>query len=151
MSSHQELSFSVSELSPESLAFVRKNIDLLKKYLAKRQPASLKLGKNTEIQLPESVIALIFQALSRAADGKKIVLVEEEEEVSPEKAAEFLHVSRPFLVKKLDAGEIPFYWVGTHRRILISDLVKYKQERRQRSQEILQQMREEAEETGLYE
>jgi excisionase family DNA binding protein len=151
MSSHQELSFSVSELSPESLAFVRKNIDLLKKYLAKRQPASLKLGKNTEIQLPESVIALIFQALSRAADGKKIVLVEEEEEVSPEKAAEFLHVSRPFLVKKLDAGEIPFHWVGTHRRILISDLIKYKQERRQRSQEILQQMREEAEETGLYE
>jgi excisionase family DNA binding protein len=151
MSSHQELSFSVSELSPESLAFVRKNIDLLKKYLAKRQPASLKLGRNTEIQLPESVIALIFQALSRAADGKKIVLVEEEEEVSPGKAAEFLHVSRPFLVKKLDAGEIPFHWVGTHRRILISDLIKYKQERRQRSQEILQQMREEAEETGLYE
>jgi excisionase family DNA binding protein len=151
MSSHQELSFSVSELSPESLAFVRKNIDLLKKYLAKRQPASLKLGKNTEIQLPESVIALIFQALSRAADGKKIVLVEEEEEVSPEKAAKFLHVSRPFLVKKLDAGEIPFHWVGTHRRILISDLIKYKQERRQRSQEILRQMREEAEETGLYE
>jgi excisionase family DNA binding protein len=151
MSSHQELSFSVSELSPESLAFVRKNIDLLKKYLAKRQPASLKLGKNTEIQLPESVIALIFQALSRAADGKKIVLVEEEEEVSPEKAAEFLRVSRPFLVKKLDAGEIPFHWVGTHRRILMSDLIKYKQERRQRSQEILQQMREEAEETGLYE
>jgi excisionase family DNA binding protein len=151
MSSHQELSFSVSELSPESLAFVRKNIDLLKKYLAKRQPASLKLGKNTEIQLPESVIALIFQVLSRAADGKKIVLVEEEEEVSPEKAAEFLHVSRPFLVKKLDAGEIPFHWVGTHRRILISDLIKYKQERRQRSQEILRQLREEAEETGLYE
>lgn len=79
------------------------------------------------------------------------MIVEEDNEVSPEKAAEFLHVSRPFLVKQLDAGEIPFHMVGTHRRILMSDIIEYKRKRKERTQEILQQMREEAEELGLYE
>jgi excisionase family DNA binding protein len=71
--------------------------------------------------------------------------------VSPEKAAEFLHISRPFLVKRLDAGEIPFHMVGSRRRILISDLIECKRKRKERTQELLHQMREEAEEVGLYE
>jgi excisionase family DNA binding protein len=151
MTKPQELSFSVSDLPPESLALVRKHLALLQEYLARKQPASLKLGKGEEIPLPESLTALVMRALSSAADGKKIVLVEEDEEVSPAKAAEMLHVSRPFLVKKLDAGEIPFHWVGSHRRMLMSDLIEYKWKRRQRSLETLQEMREEAEDMGLYE
>jgi excisionase family DNA binding protein len=151
MQKPQELSFSVSDLPPESLALVRKHLALLQEYLARKQPASLKLGKGKEIPLPESLTALVIRTLCRAADGKKIVLVEEDEEVSPEKAAEVLHVSRPFLVKQLDAGELPFHWVGSHRRILMSDLIEYKRKRRQRSLETLQQMREEAEEMELYE
>jgi excisionase family DNA binding protein len=141
MNQPQELSFSVSDLPPESLALVKKHLALLQEYLARKQPASLKLGKGKEIPLPESLTALVIRALLRAADGKKIVLVEEGEEVSPEKAAEVLHVSRPFLVKRLDAGELPFHWVGSHRRILMSDLIEYKRKRRQHSLETLQQMR----------
>jgi excisionase family DNA binding protein len=151
MSDAQELIFSVSDLSPESVALIRKNLDALKEYLAQGQSPSLKVGRGKEIPLPESLINLFSQALTKAAAGKKIIIVEEDDEVSPEKAAEFLHISRPFLVKRLDAGEIPFYWVGTHRRILMSDLIEYKQKRKERSREILQQMREEAEEMGLYE
>ena len=60
-----------------------------------------------------------------------------------------LHVSRPFLVKRLEAGEMPFHWVGAHRRLLMSDLIAYKRHRRQRSLETLQQMREEAEDRML--
>lgn len=147
----QALSILVSDLPPESLALVRKHLALLQEYLARKQPASLKLGKGKEIPLPESLTALVIRALCKAADGKKIVLIEEDEEVSPENAAKVLHVSRPFLVKKLDAGELPFHWVGSHRRILMSDLIEYKRRRRQRSLETLQQMREEAEEMELYE
>ena len=66
-------------------------------------------------------------------------------------AATFLGVSRPYLVKKLEAGEIPFHWVGSHRRLLVADLIKYKQQQRQRSLAILQQMRDDAEDLGLYE
>jgi len=151
MSNTRELSFSVSDLSPESVATIRKNLDALKEYLSKGQVASIRVGKGKEIPLPESLINLFSQALTKAAAGKKVVIVEEDDEVSPEKAAEFLHVSRPFLVKQLDAGEIPFHMVGTHRRILMSDIIEYKRKRKERTREILQQMREEAEELGLYE
>ena len=151
MSNTGELSFSVSDLSPESVATIRKNLDALKEYLSKGQVASIRVGKGKEIPLPESLIDLFSQALTKAAAGKKVVIVEEDDEVSPEKAAEFLHVSRPFLVKQLDAGEIPFHMVGTHRRILMSDIIEYKRKRKERTREILQQMREEAEELGLYE
>ncbi len=151
MSKTRELSFSVSDLSPESVATIRKNLNALKEYLSKGETATIRVGKGKEIPLPESLINLFFQALTKAVAGKKVVIVEEDDEVSPEKAAEFLHVSRPFLVKQLDAGEIPFHMVGTHRRILMSDIIEYKRKRKERTREILRQMREEAEELGLYE
>jgi len=150
MRKSQEVSFSASDLPPESLALLRKHLEVLKECLTTQQPISLKL-KNKEVPLPASLATLVVQALSSIADGKRIVLVEADEEVSPEKAAEFLHVSRPFLIKRLEAGELPFHWVGSHRRILMSDLVAYKRQRRQRSLETLQQMREDAEAMGLYE
>jgi excisionase family DNA binding protein len=151
MGKPQEFSFTANDLSPESLALIRKYREVLEKCLTKKQSASLKLGHGTEIPLPESLTILLVQALARAGEGKKIVLVEETDEVSPEEAAAFLHVSRPYLVKKLDAGEMPFHWVGSHRRMLMADLLKYKQQRRQRSLETLQHLREEAEDMGLYE
>jgi excisionase family DNA binding protein len=151
MSKPQEVSFRTSDLPPKSLALIRKHREVLEQCLTKKQPASLKLGHGKEIPLPESLTILLVQALARAGEGKKIVLVEENEEASPEEAAAFLHVSRPYLVKKLEAGEIPFHWVGSHRRLLMADLVEYKRQRRQHSLDTLQQLREEAEDMGLYE
>lgn len=151
MGKPQEVSFSVSDLPLESLALIRKHLGGLEKGRSKKPSASLKLGHGKEIPLPTSLTILVVQALSKAAEGKKIVLIEENDEVSPEEAAAFLHVSRPYLVKRLTAGEIPFHKVGSHRRLLMSDLIEYKRKRRQRSLETLQHLREEAEAIGLYE
>ncbi len=151
MSNRQELSFSVSDLSPDSIAAIRQHLAALKVSLAQGQTAGIKLGRGKELPLPEALLDLLIQAFAKAADGKKIRLVEEDETVSPEKAAAFMGVSRPYLVKQLAAGEMPFHWVGTHRRVLMSDLVAYKGKRRERGRELLRQMREEAEELGLYE
>ena len=151
MGKSQDLSFRASDLPPKTLAVIRKHRAELEKYLTKKQPASLKLGPGHEIPLPESLTLLVVQALARAGEGKRLVLLEETEEVSPEEAAAFLHVSRPYLVKKLEAGELPFHWVGSHRRLLVTDLIVYKQQRRQRSLATLQQLRDEAEDLGLYE
>ncbi len=54
-------------------------------------------------------------------------------------------------MKQLDSGAIPFHWVGTHRRLRLADVLAYKQQRQAQSRELLRQMREEAEDLGLYE
>jgi excisionase family DNA binding protein len=141
MAKSPELSFRAIDLPPKALAGIRKHREELERYLKKKRSASLKLGPDHEIPLPASLTVLVVQALASAGEGKRIVLIEENEEISPEAAAAFLGVSRPYLVKKLAAGELPFHWVGSHRRLLVSDVIKYKLRRRQRSLALLQQMR----------
>ena len=42
-----------------------------------------------------------------------------------------LNVSRPFLIKLLEKGDIPFTMVGRHRRVRAEDLFAYMTERDQ--------------------
>ena len=151
MNSTAEISFSLSDLSPELLAQFQQRLPQLQGAAARRPAVALKIGQEPELALPEAVVKFLLQALQQAAAGKKVVLVDADAEISPEKAAALLHVSRPFLVKQLDSGAIPFHWVGTHRRLRLADVLAYKQQRQAQSWELLRQMREEAEDLGLYE
>ena len=72
-------------------------------------------------------------------------------EVSPEKAQEMLRISRTTLLKKLDNGEIPFHYVGLHRRIAVADVLAYRNKQKERAQAALKMLRDEADEMGIYE
>ncbi len=62
-----------------------------------------------------------------------------------------MRVSRPYLVKLLEAGQIPFRLVGAHRRVRYDDVVAYLENEKRRRKEVLTEMMAEQERLGLYE
>jgi len=66
--------------------------------------------------VPEPVLELLREILVRLANGTALAVLPVHSELSTQKAADLLDVSRPHLVSLLDAGKIPHRKVGTHRR-----------------------------------
>ncbi len=64
-------------------------------------------------------------------------------------AANFLNVSRPFVVKQIDAGRLPCRKVGRHRRILFDDLMAYQQVLHEETESALQALADQAQALGL--
>lgn len=60
----------------------------------------------------------------------EVKLYSNEPELTPNEAAEKLHVSRTFLIKVMDRGDLPFHRVGRDRRIKSSDLMDFEKKRR---------------------
>jgi excisionase family DNA binding protein len=88
------------------------------------------VGPNGEqIELPASVLSALRQVVHQLAQGKAVSVVPINQELTTQEAADILNVSRPYLVKLLEQGAIPFTRTGTHRRIRCDDLMAYKQQR----------------------
>jgi excisionase family DNA binding protein len=110
-----------AELAKES---GRKLSPYQKKNLRLRIPAN---GRAEQIvELPASAVKLLVRILAEMAEGNAITLIPIHAELTTQQAAELLSVSRPFFVKLLEENQIPFRKVGTHRRVLFSDLMRYK-------------------------
>ena len=101
--------------------------------------------------LPASVHRLLHRLVHELARGHAVTVVPVHAELTTQQAADLLNVSRPFLVKLLESGEIPFHRTGAHRRIGLSDLLTYREERSRARLAALAEMAREAQEMGLYE
>lgn len=84
-------------------------------------------GKTDELILPGAVLQVLLDALAQMAQGNAVSLMPVRQELSTQEAANLLNVSRPFLVGLLEQGQMPFHKVGTHRRVLLSDVLAYRE------------------------
>jgi excisionase family DNA binding protein len=83
-------------------------------------------GEDQLIELPAGAVLLLMEILKAMADGRGITPMPENAELTTVQAAEVLNVSRPFLIKLLEDGAIPYRKVGAHRRIRMEDVMSYK-------------------------
>jgi excisionase family DNA binding protein len=106
-------------------------------------------GSQPIVQLPPQALRLIAQLLGSLGENKPIVLMPSKQEFSTVEAANFLNVSRPFVIKEIDAGRLPHRLVGKHRRIAFDDLQAYSDRMRASQKEALQRLADNAKELGL--
>ena len=101
------------------------------------------------ITLPASAVRLLVRILSEMAEGNAVTLIPIHAELTTQQAAQLLGVSRPFLIRLLEDGELKFRKVGTHRRILFSDLMEYRRKDDAERAKVLDELAAQAQELNL--
>jgi len=116
---------------------------------APRRPALVD-ATGGQIEMPEPLFQLLCHVVEQVSSGRAVQLLPEHELVTTQAAAKLLGVSRPHLVKLLEAREIPFHKVGSHRRIRFADVAAYARKRAEARRKALGSMTREIQEAGLY-
>lgn len=97
---------------------------------------ALTFSDGREVALPASLAAILRASAREVADGHALTVLPSDVMLTPAEAAELLGLSRPFVVRLLDEGEIPSERLPSsrHRRIRLADVLAFA-ERRERRRE----------------
>jgi excisionase family DNA binding protein len=100
-------------------------------------------NEHTSAILPAGAFELLLDVLTQMAEGNAVTLLPTHAEVTTQQAADLLNVSRPFLISSyLDTQKLPHRRVGTRRRILLSDLLAFKEQQDSQRHEALLELAE---------
>lgn len=119
-------------------------------------PLSLRLtnaatGTAIEADVPAVAIRLLADVLARLSEGQAVTLLPLHAELSTQQAADLLGVSRPYFVKILEQGKLPFRKVGEQRRVRYAHLLRYLEQEQKESRQAMNELVALSEEMGLYE
>jgi excisionase family DNA binding protein len=107
-------------------------------------------GEEAEpVAVPTSALRLFLHLLAEMSQGNAVTLIPSHAELTTQQAAELLNVSRPYVVKLLEEGRIPFRTVGKYRRVRFDDVMAYKRKDDVARAKLLDQLTAEAQELGM--
>ncbi len=121
---------------------------------AVRPPARLVGPHGKEVPVPDAIYRVLEQVIPLLGSDQAVSIVPIGHLLTTQEAAELLNVSRPHLVKLLEAGALPFDrpdGPGSHRRIKFTDLMEYKHKRSAERREQLKKITELSQDAGSYE
>ena len=105
--------------------------------------------EEVSVVVPAEAFEMFLAVLAQMANGNAVTVVPVHAELTTQEAADMLNVSRPHLVKLLDEEKIPHRMVGTHRRVLVADLLTFKRDDDAKRKAIADELVAEAEKLGL--
>lgn len=142
-----------AEMTPEELEMARTAQRCIGEALDRSRAASIVLtsedGDLPPVQLPTKALRLIGQVLGALSQRQAVTVIADKREMTTVEAAHFLNVSRPFVIRAIEAGQLPHRMVGTHRRVLFEDLLAFKAQMREKQKTALQRLADNANELGL--
>ena len=93
---------------------------------AKLQISDPKTRKPVEITLTPAMSDLFLELLRHIGSGDAVTLVPIHQMLTTQQAADLLNMSRPYLIRLIEKGDIPHSMVGRHRRLKAEDVFAYK-------------------------
>ena len=98
-------------------------------------------GENGDaVKIAPAVGNLIIELLGHVSNGNMVTLVPVGTMLTTQEAADMLNVSRPYLTKLLLRGDIHFEPVGSHRRVPIAELMRFRAEKAKRQEAALDEL-----------
>lgn len=89
------------------------------------------------VPLPDEVYRVLRQVVNALSHGLAVTVAPQTQVVTTQQAAEILGVSRPTLIRLLDDGLVPYERTGKHRRLLLHDVLNYRERRRREQRAVL--------------
>ena len=111
--------------------------------------AALTINDET-IELPSAAAEALLQVVDAMRRGLAVTVAPQDQRLTTQEAADMLGISRPTLVRMLEAGEIPFEKVRRHRRLFLTDVLEFRERQRRAANEALSDIVADAQAMGDY-
>jgi excisionase family DNA binding protein len=129
--------------TPQEATLARVSGQRLSHYAKLNRSLSVRVmdaAQEQPLELPAGAVALLVDILEAMAAGRGISIIPENAELTTVEAAGILKVSRPYLIKLVTEGAIPYRKVGRHRRIRMEDVMAYKNKIDQEREAVLDEL-----------
>lgn len=83
-------------------------------------------GQSRTLTLPSAAVEVLEAVVEGLRSGERLAVLAEDRELSPTEASAILGISRPLVVLRMDRGDLPFRYVGKHRRTSLKDVLALK-------------------------
>ena len=101
------------------------------------------------IAIPPSALRLFVDVLTQLGQGRAVTLVPQRAELTTQEVADYLDVSRPYVVGLIERNKLPARKVGTRRRVAFEDLTRFDEQDRARRRAALDELDRIDRELGL--
>jgi excisionase family DNA binding protein len=91
-----------------------------------RQLGKYARKQSANLKVEGVMLKLLRQLTELTLKHPGVVITPIDKELSPADAGKILGISRPMVVRKMDAGELPFRYQGKHRRCKLADVLQIK-------------------------
>ncbi len=143
MRTHAPADFDTRFPTPEEIDSAAEALTAIE--TTRREDGTLLIGAAA---LSRSLVDFITDFLSIVARGETVTIAPLSRRLTTQEAADMLNVSRPHLIKLLERNDIDHEKVGTHRRILLQDVLDYKARRSAGRRQALQEIQDLADDLG---
>jgi excisionase family DNA binding protein len=126
------------------------DVALAKTLVSSPWTAHVVLPSGRQIELPHTLLEILAQAIRIFAQNRAAAVVPYNKMLTTQEAADLLNVSHPYLVKLLESRAIPHTMAGAHRRIPLSDLMRYRKMRDSTRRRALASLTRQSSRLGMY-